>query len=87
MIKIKSTSTVSDKGLITIPNEIRKKLNIKKGDKLHWILTELGNSELIVVHDPINFLTGRYSHEGLTYENLEHKADDIIFDKVKKKSL
>ncbi len=87
MSKIKSTSTVSDKGLTTIPKEIRKKLKIKKGDKLHWILTELGKSELIVVHNPIKFLTGRYSQESLTYEDLEHKADDIIFDKVKKKSL
>lgn len=40
MLKIKATSTVSTKGLTTIPKEIRKKLNIKKGDKIYWILTK-----------------------------------------------
>jgi len=86
-IKINLTSTVSDKGLTTIPKEIRKKLNIKKGDKVYWILNETDKTELFLVRDPVKYLTGRYSQEGLTYENLEHKADDLILSKVKKESL
>jgi len=86
VFKIKSISTVSDKGLTTIPKEIRKKLNIKKGNKIYWILTEKDKSELIIIREPLKFLTGRYSQEGLTYEKLEHIADDIILDKVKKES-
>lgn len=80
------TSTVSDKGLTTIPKEIREKMNIKKGDKIYWILNDNDKTELVVVRDPLKFLKGRYSQEGLTYENLEHKADDIIMDEAKKKS-
>ena len=79
-------STVSDKGLTTIPKEIRKKLNIKKGDKLYWILSEDNRSDLIIVHESLQYLTGRYSRKDLTYENLEHKADDLLLNKVKKES-
>lgn len=86
MPKINLISTVSDKGLTTIPKEIRKRLNIKKGDKICWILSETDKADLIVVKNPIKFLTGRYTQEELTYEKLEHKADDIILDKVKKES-
>lgn len=81
---IPSISTVSDKGLTTIPKEIRKKLNIKKGDKLYWLLSESNKSDLIIVHESLQYLTGRYSREDITYENLEHKADDLLLDKVKK---
>jgi len=83
---IPSISKVSDKGLTTIPKEIRKKLNIKKGDKLYWILSKDNRSDLIVVHESLQYLTGRYSREDLTYENLEHKADDLLLNKVKKES-
>lgn len=31
---MKSTSSVSSKGLTTIPKKIRKKLNIQEGDKI-----------------------------------------------------
>lgn len=72
--------------MTTIPKEIRKKLNIKKGDKVYWILNETDKTELFLVRDPVKYLTGRYSQEGLTYENLEHKADDLILSKVKKES-
>lgn len=83
---INSTSTVSDKGLTTIPKEIRKKLNIKKGDKIFWILSDDETADLIIAHEPLKFLTGRHSQKDLTYENLEENADDIILDLVKKKS-
>ena len=83
---INSTSTVSDKGLTTIPKEIRKKLNIKKGDKIFWILSDDETADLIIAREPLKFLTGRHSQKDLTYEDLEENADDIILDLVKKKS-
>lgn len=61
---MKSTSTVSSKGLTTIPKEIREKLNIKKGDKIHWIISSENKLDLVVVHEPLKSLTGKYSREG-----------------------
>ena len=86
MIKINLESTVSDKGLTTIPKKIRKRLNIKKGDKLYWIFKEHERTELIVIKKPLKFLKGRYSQKDLTYEKLEHKADELIKKKVENKS-
>ena len=82
MIKINIESIVGDKGITTIPKEIRKKFNIKKGDKLYWIYKEPKRVELIIIKNPPEFLKGRYSKKDLTYENLEHKADKLIEDKV-----
>ena len=78
------TSTVSNKGLTTIPKEIRQKLNIKKGDKIYWILSDDETADLIIASKPLKFLTGRHSQKDLTYEDLEESADDIVLDLVKK---
>lgn len=86
MPEITLTSTVRDKGLTTIPKEIRKKLNIKKGDKIFWILSDDETADLIIAREPLKFLTGQHSQKDLTYEDLEENADDIILDLVKKKS-
>ena len=86
MPEITLTSTVRDKGLTTIPKEIRKKLNIKKGDKIFWILCNDETADLIIAREPLKFLTGRHSQNDLTYENLEEDADGLILDLVKKKS-
>ncbi len=80
------TSSVSDKGLTTIPKKIREKLNIKKGDKIQWILTESDRSELFIIRNPLKFLTGRHSQEEITYDNLEHAADKLVLDEVKTNS-
>jgi len=84
--EINSTSNVRDKGLTRIPKEIRKKLNIKKGDKIFWILCNDETADLIIAREPLKFLTGRHSQNDLTYENLEEDADGLILDLVKKKS-
>ncbi len=75
-------STVSSKGLTTIPKEIRKSLNIKKGDKIYWIMSSETLTDLIVIHKPLESLTGKYDIKDLTYNKLEHKADELIKNKV-----
>jgi len=80
------TSTVSNKGLTTIPKEIRQKLNIKKGDKIYWILSDDETADLIIASEPLKFLTGRHSRKDLIYDKLEETADEIALDLVKKKS-
>jgi AbrB family looped-hinge helix DNA binding protein len=41
-------STVTSKGQVTIPAEIRKKLQLDKGDKLSFVITDEGSIELRV---------------------------------------
>jgi antitoxin PrlF len=41
-------STVTSKGQITIPAEIRKRLQLDKGDKLLFVITDAGSIELRV---------------------------------------
>ncbi|MFO8020616.1 MAG: AbrB/MazE/SpoVT family DNA-binding domain-containing protein [Promethearchaeia archaeon] len=79
-------STVSSKGLVTIPKKIREQLKIQKGDKIYWIMSSKTKSELIVVHDPLDSLTGKYTEKGFTYKDLEGKADELLSKKVEKES-
>ena len=41
---------VSDRGMITIPADIRRDLNIGPGDKLRWSIDENGNLTVQVIH-------------------------------------
>lgn len=52
MIKINFESIVGDKGITTIPKEIRKKFNIKKGDELYRIYNESERVEFIIIKKP-----------------------------------
>lgn len=42
-------TTVSDRGMVTIPASLRRRLNIEAGDKLRWDLDEEGNLSVEVV--------------------------------------
>lgn len=77
-----SISKISDKGLTTIPKSIRKKLNMKKGDKIHWIEYGVDRAIITVIRDPFKFLKGRHTKLGLKYEELEHKADALLEQEV-----
>lgn len=44
------TSTVSSKGQVTIPAEIRKHLDIKEGDKLSFVIEDDGSVRVIAPH-------------------------------------
>lgn len=41
---------VSDRGMVTIPANIRRRLDIGPGDKLRWNIDEHGNLVVEVVH-------------------------------------
>jgi len=77
-----SISKISDKGLTTIPIHIRKKLNLKTGDKIHWIEYGADRAIVTVIRDPFKFLKGRYSKLNLKYEELEHEADKLLEKEV-----
>jgi len=41
---------VSDRGMVTIPAELRRELDIEAGDKLRWTVDESGSLSVEVVH-------------------------------------
>lgn len=43
-------TTVSDRGMVTIPAEIRRQLSIDAGDKLRWNVDDEGKLAVEVVH-------------------------------------
>lgn len=42
-------TTVSDRGMATIPAELRRRLDIESGDKLRWDVDDEGNLSVEVV--------------------------------------
>jgi antitoxin PrlF len=43
-------TTVSDRGMVTIPADLRRRLDIESGDKLRWATDDEGNLSVEVVH-------------------------------------
>lgn len=43
-------TTVSDRGMVTIPAEIRRRLGIDAGDKISWDVDDDGELTIEVVH-------------------------------------
>jgi AbrB family looped-hinge helix DNA binding protein len=43
-------TTVSDRGTVTIPSELRQRLDIGPGDKLRWDVDDDGEISVTVVH-------------------------------------
>jgi len=41
---------VSDRGMVTIPADLRRRLDIKPGDKLRWTTDEEGNLSVEIIH-------------------------------------
>ncbi|SEW10012.1 AbrB/MazE/SpoVT family DNA-binding domain-containing protein [Halobacterium jilantaiense] len=41
---------VSDRGMVTIPAELRRQLDIEPGDKLRWTLNDEDNLSVEIVH-------------------------------------
>ncbi|MEE8400773.1 MAG: AbrB/MazE/SpoVT family DNA-binding domain-containing protein [Candidatus Hydrothermarchaeaceae archaeon] len=74
-------STVSRKGLTTVPSKIRKALDIKTGDKLDWRVVKKDDGTLIEVKaekNPYEFLKGRRRDPDASFDKVEGLADALI---------
>ena len=69
-------TTLTKRGQIVLPAEIRKKHNFKDGDKFVWI--DDGNTiKLIPIpDDPLAALRGRGKGDGLSTKLLEERSKD-----------
>ncbi len=67
-------TTLSARGYITIPSEIRKKLGMKAGQQVEWIENGKVIRLLPIPHDPIAHCRG--SSKGLTRALLESRKKE-----------
>lgn len=56
-----STATVTSKGQITIPAEVRQALQVKAGDRVEFVQIEPGRFELVAATRPVTDLKGLFS--------------------------
>jgi len=74
-----AVSKVSKKGLTNVPVRVRRALGVEEGDMLLWEVDEgLKVVRVKVLKNPIRALVGKYRDVGLTYENVEEKADRLL---------
>lgn len=51
-------ATLTSKGQVTVPSEIRKRLKLQPGDRLDFVLREDGNIEVVPLRGSITELKG-----------------------------
>lgn len=84
-----STSTLTSKGQVTIPKEVRERLGLKEGDRLVFKFDERGN--LLVrpqSKDPLGRLPGLLSHlareRPVTVEEMEEAVKQHAVERFKR---
>jgi AbrB family looped-hinge helix DNA binding protein len=70
------TTIMSERGQISVPTEIRKKFNLKKGSRLAWINNGQTISIIPIPDDPIEALHGIGKGENLLQKLLEERRKD-----------
>lgn len=78
-------STVSKKGLTTVPSKVRAAFKIKEGDMLEWKIVRAQDEAILQVRlipNPYDFLKGRRKDSELTYEKVEDLADKLILGEL-----
>jgi AbrB family looped-hinge helix DNA binding protein len=79
---IVNTSTLSAKGWVVIPQELRKRYGMKKGDRLHIIDYGGVISILPASEDPIKYSFGRLKGKAsLNQELMKSRKQDANRDK------
>jgi len=61
-----STATLTSKGQITIPAEVRRVLNVKAGDRVEFVQVEPGRFELIAATRSVRELKGLFGKPART---------------------
>jgi AbrB family looped-hinge helix DNA binding protein len=72
-----AASTISDKGLVVIPKEIREKYGLRKGDRVEFI--EWGGQIVLVSlpRDPVQAALGILPRKGSMSDLLEEKRREL----------
>src|SRR2546428_14115890 len=73
-------SVVQEKGQVTIPREIRKKLGLKKGDRVSFVETDKGvliSPQEVVALDAMETIGKMLKAQGLTLEKMMERGREI----------
>jgi AbrB family looped-hinge helix DNA binding protein len=78
-----STATMTSKGQTTIPKDIREKLGLKPGDRLHFVTLADGSVRLLAQNLPITALKGmlRKPKRALTVEDMNEVIGKAVAEK------
>ena len=72
-----TSATITTKGQVTIPKEIRDYLNLDTGSKVDFVIDENGIVKLIPLNIPIQKLSGILHRKGMKATTLE-EMEQII---------
>lgn len=72
-----STSTLTSKGQITLPKDIRSHLRLAEGDRLEFLINDDGSVRLRPVSGSVRRLQGMFRREGAPAQTLE-QVDEAI---------
>lgn len=61
---IRGESTVSEKGQLVIPKDIRQALDVQRGDKLTWVMEDDGTIRVTVARGDLMALKGAIKSAG-----------------------
>ena len=77
------TSTLTSKGQITIPKNIREKLSLEAGDKLEFLFQEDGTLQLLPITSSITKLKGMLPKPdtALTIEEMHQTIKEVAIDR------
>jgi AbrB family looped-hinge helix DNA binding protein len=78
-----STATMTSKGQTTIPKEIREKLGLKPGDRIHFVTLPDGTVRLLAQNLPITALKGMLQkpRRALTVEDMNEAIGKAVAEK------
>lgn len=80
MPALRKLSMVQEKGQVTIPSEIRRKLGLKKGDYVSFVETEAGvviKPAQVIVTESLDELGRALKAKGLTLQQLIDRGREI----------
>jgi len=72
-----STSTLTSKGQITLPKDVRSHLRLTEGDRLEFLISDDGTVRLLPVSGSVRRLQGMFRREGAPAQTLEQMEDAI----------
>lgn len=75
-------ATLTNKGQVTIPKEVRDSLGLQTGDKLEFVITESGKALFRPVTKKVDDVFGRLHKPGRKSVSIE-AMDDVIKQKMR----
>jgi AbrB family looped-hinge helix DNA binding protein len=72
-----ASATITSKGQVTIPKEIREHLKLETGSKVDFVIGENGEVKVIPLNVPVEALSGRLHRQGMKAATLEEMETAI----------